>query len=53
MSRGSGSEHSVRTTVWFWPLVGLALSCLVTLGLLQVRPDPRSRLAQWVWPTDG
>jgi uncharacterized membrane protein len=52
VSNGRPTSDSVRSTVWFWPLVGVAGAFVATLALLIVRPTPGSAFARQVWPTD-
>ncbi len=45
------SAEDVRTALWFWPLVAVVGTVLLTLVLLNVRADPAtSSWARWAWP---
>lgn len=43
----------MRASLWFWPMVAAVLSLVLTVALIQVRPEPGSALAQWTWPGDA
>jgi uncharacterized membrane protein len=44
------SAEDVRAALWFWPAVVAVLSSLLTIGLLQVRPDPEGAAARLLFP---
>ena len=52
MTGRTAFSDRMRAAVWCWPAAGVCVSVLLTLGLLVVRPDPRSTFAEWAWPTD-
>jgi uncharacterized membrane protein len=53
----SGPQRPTRqelgATMWLRPAVAAAVSLVLTLLLLRVRPVPSGTLAEWAWPGDA
>ncbi|MDM7991311.1 DUF2254 domain-containing protein [Arthrobacter sp. zg-Y877] len=45
------SRDALRASLWFWPTCASLAAVLLTLVLLQVRPEADAVWARWIWPT--
>ncbi|WP_146360183.1 DUF2254 domain-containing protein [Arthrobacter yangruifuii] len=45
------SRDALRASLWFWPTCASLAAVLLTLLLLQIRPDEDAAWARWIWPT--